>query len=129
MIPFQECGLDLDRCPSCDGVWFDFGELEAYRRRRLEHGNPPSVEKAEFRREPGNYVLHCPRCLFPSLTLGNINSIELRRCMRCRGLFLPKQSWGKNGHGGKDKSELSPEAEGVLWLGEAVIEIIIGAVG
>ena len=124
MNPFQEFGLDLDRCPSCDGMWFDFGELEAYRRRRREQGNPPSIEKAEFRREPGNYVLHCPRCLFPSLTLGNINSIELRRCLRCHGLFLPKPSWRD---GGKDESELSLEAEGVLWLGEAVLEMLIRA--
>ena len=128
MSPFQEFGLELDRCPSCDGVWFDFGELEAYRSRRLEQGSPP-IEKAEFRPEPGNYVLHCPRCQFPSLTLGKINAIELRRCMRCHGLFLPQASWRKAGHGGKDENELSPEAADVLWLGEAVLEIVIGVVG
>lgn len=129
MNPFQELELDLDLCPSCHGIWLDFGELEAYRCGRLELGKPPSSEKAVFKREPGHSLLYCPRCLFESLGLGNIDSIELRRCIQCHGVFLPKQSCEKKVHGGQDESELSSEAKGVLWLEEAVLEILIGTLG
>lgn len=67
--------LELDRCNTCGGVWFDAGELLA-----------ASGRAAKSTREPTDRP--CPVC-HVGLELGVLsNGVEVETCPRCRGTFL-----------------------------------------
>ena len=83
-------GVRLDLCSVCFGVWFDGGELEAYRA-----GDGSSrlrgVPGGNSRYEPTGDSAHvrCPRCESDILRTGVIGKYRVMRCTTCRGLFLP----------------------------------------
>ena len=83
--PASYAGIQLDRCRSCGGIWFDAGEIEAYRRARNEVDTPRNVTPLD---EPAR---SCPRCESLSLEAGEASSTRIYRCSQCRGKFLPTQ--------------------------------------
>lgn len=82
-------GLELDRCGSCAGLWFDHGELEAYRashpaRDGVAHAWKPDSDASE---QP----LTCPRCRTPSLLRGRALGQLAAQCTSCLGVYVSVQ--------------------------------------
>jgi len=74
-----EFGITIDRCPQCDGTWFDTGELELFIKRRAEdEAIPPKT--AESSPEPTEVAKY-------QMTQTDIN---YRKCPRCEELMLRK---------------------------------------
>lgn len=82
-------GIEIDRCPSCRGVWFDAGELEAYRRSQaLASGRDAGHVTFEATAPvPGS---DCPHCKTATLSEGRAGDLRLYRCTECTGCFLLK---------------------------------------
>lgn len=89
-------GIELDKCHNCDGLWLDYGELEALRKKKLsgleenverEYGNPTFVtgEKSGYMR--------CPRCGEEGrLSRHHVSyfqaPVQVDRCQKCFGIWL-----------------------------------------
>lgn len=67
--------VELDRCHSCGGVWFDAGELE------LATGRSVLSSKKSCDR-------YCPRCLIPLLNAELTHGVAVESCRQCRGTYL-----------------------------------------
>lgn len=81
-------GVNVDKCLWCGGVWFDVGELEAYRASLPQRPSGDSIETANFERTTDSAGGLCPRCEGQPLVLGRASGIELGRCERCRGVHV-----------------------------------------
>ena len=80
--------IDLDRCPACDAIWFDAGELEAY---RADVGTASvDLESVElsFSAPDDSAFRSCPKCEKPTLFDGTAGHYGLARCSACLGFFL-----------------------------------------
>lgn len=77
MKPVLARGIELDRCPTCGGLWFDFGELSRVARREaaLELIGGHSSRRCAF----------CRISLEPALLPG---AIPVETCTACRGIYL-----------------------------------------
>ncbi len=87
-------GVDLDKCHQCDGIWLDYGELEALRALKIEHveevleqkyGNPP-VKPHQV-----EAYMRCPRCEDGRLSSHHISyfvPVRVDRCQTCHGIWL-----------------------------------------
>lgn len=83
-------GVQLDVCPSCPGVWFDWGELEAYH----DNGGDSALTglpgpSARFEPTGESTGTGCPFCHQDILRTGRVGSHRVIRCTTCGGLFLP----------------------------------------
>jgi Zn-finger nucleic acid-binding protein len=77
MEPFLARGVEIDCCPKCGGLWFDFGELTRVTGR-----------KAELELIGGHTSRRCAFCrisLEPALLPG---AIPVETCTACRGIYL-----------------------------------------
>jgi len=79
--------IHVDECLSCHGVWFDKGELDAYRTavEIQDRGSDPPV----FQKKDQSENRTCPKCVSPSLVEGEVRQILLARCQKCHGYFVP----------------------------------------
>lgn len=70
--------VQLDRCPACGGLWFDYGELEQVTGRdaRIE-----VLEGADTSRR-------CPRCTLTLTAVFLNGATPVETCTACRGLWL-----------------------------------------
>lgn len=81
--------VELDRCPSCQGLWFDARELDMLRKQKaarvVDTGNP---ELGEYMNQTDRYS--CPRCSGSMLHLVDPGQphIWYETCASCRGTFL-----------------------------------------
>lgn len=77
MVQSRNPGIDveLDRCHSCGGVWFDAGELE------IATGRTVLKSKAASDR-------FCPRCLIPLLNAELTAGVAVEACRSCKGTYL-----------------------------------------
>lgn len=82
-------GQDIDRCPSCRGVYFDAGELEAVvglvREFEQVELTEPEIESARAR-EPSR-TLRCPAD-GEEMEKYEIGGEVVDRCARCSGIWL-----------------------------------------
>ena len=77
MVPFLAKGVEIDCCPKCGGLWFDFGELTRVAGR-----------KAELALMGGHTSRRCAFCrisMEPALLPG---AIPVEACTACRGIYL-----------------------------------------
>ena len=89
METIDHAGVEVDRCKSCQGIWFDIGERDSMRHRELATAidtGDPLVGKESNRIT--NY--RCPRC-----NGGMMRVVDPRRkdvwfeeCTACRGSFF-----------------------------------------
>jgi uncharacterized protein len=83
--------VEADKCPSCEGIWFDKGELS-----RLDKIVEPTL--LEIRRIPGEEVqlaaLRCPYCLDSPIMKKTEHprdsKVIIDYCPNCRGVWLDK---------------------------------------
>ena len=82
-------GIEVDRCSSCFGLWFDSGELEKLRNRKaaraIDTGDPALGDLVNvFDRYP------CPRCKVPMIRMVDPvqTHIWFEKCGSCHGSFF-----------------------------------------
>lgn len=86
--------VELDRCASCRGIWFDVGELESYRAARAKGSGPAPTPGFEANHEAP--PLRCPGCKSATLESGRTKGDhDLRQCSVCGGIFVPRKTLSK----------------------------------
>ncbi len=83
-------GVEIDRCPTCHGIWLDALELESLMRRDIK---PLLEADGQFEAAPNQEGprLHCPRC--KGTYLIKLNSrlrpgVIVDSCTTCFGMWL-----------------------------------------
>jgi Zn-finger nucleic acid-binding protein len=88
--PIGETAIDV--CPTCRGIWFDSGEIDA-----LKEKLAPDQSWLEFEywHRKGKFhvttdVLYCPRCAGTAMTLiyDKVSETSLRYCAKCGGSWM-----------------------------------------
>jgi MFS transporter, PAT family, beta-lactamase induction signal transducer AmpG len=78
--------IHVDECLSCHGVWFDKGELDAYRAAvEIQDRGPDSPT---FQKHEQSECKTCPKCVLSSLVQGEVRQIHLALCQQCHGYFV-----------------------------------------
>ena len=90
MTPYRCAGVIIDKCDSCQGVWFDSKEIGVFKE-NLDSLDWSLVKKM-YKPEPlpDNAISICPRCevsLLPH-TYGYNTKVETKKCSQCKGLWL-----------------------------------------
>ena len=85
MAPELEGSLELDRCETCSGLFFDARELEAYARRRGVGG---VAILSDLGSAPTSSRLHCPSCPDSFLVPASTVRLRLAACRSCHGVFV-----------------------------------------
>lgn len=89
-------GVLVDRCPTCEGIWLDGGELNM-----LQHHEEKSIEElhmeaaAEAVEEKQRLVTAmdmCPACQKSALEESLLAGVELDVCPSCNGMYF---DWGE----------------------------------
>lgn len=95
MTQYHLTDMDLDLCPSCDGAWFDEGELSSVLEQLLENDAitrqlKPGLAEGETRQHERQ--LTCPRCgMLTDCTQFSFDSrIYIDRCIKCSGVWVDK---------------------------------------
>lgn len=83
-------GIEVDRCLSCKGMWFDSLEAEQLKAIKgsesLDIGDPDTG--SQFDKIAGN--IDCPRCECRMIRMIDIDrySIWYEKCSKCHGVWL-----------------------------------------
>ena len=94
-----EAQIEVDLCPSCSGMWLDYGELEAIQDSREtdyseELQNIPNYldQSHQFSLARNEGTFHCPRCRneMEKREYGYCSQIMIDVCPSCRGVWLHK---------------------------------------
>ncbi len=82
-------GLEVDRCFSCGGIWFDHGELERYLKARLAILDSPVVG-GQLDQHLDEKEAHCPRCNRPmhKAPAPRSQDVGMDVCGGCGGVWL-----------------------------------------
>jgi len=89
MYAFAYREVEVDRCPSCDGVWLDKDELETILNNELGAQidlvsftqNPPSSDEAPA---------YCHTCDREMTALVGAADVRFEWCETCEGMFFDK---------------------------------------
>ncbi|MEE9613929.1 MAG: zf-TFIIB domain-containing protein [Thermodesulfobacteriota bacterium] len=84
-------GISVDVCVGCEGVWFDRGEIEAYRAAMIEERDELPGQAVRFEPETGGNLLKCPRCLVDTLVPGGVQGLNISCCSGCKGFFVSRK--------------------------------------
>lgn len=90
--------IEIDECPSCNGVWFDSDEL-----RRAKDETAPDLAWLDFdlwkdadRFELSERSRQCPRCRVPMATVAyGQTGVEVDCCAHCKGVWLDAAEFGR----------------------------------
>jgi len=88
MVKEQVQDLELDRCPTCRGIFFDPGELQTVLQRRLVdqvEGLPEILVQTGQR--DGNPA-HCYLCGLSMVAKKAPGEVRVDWCPGCKGVFL-----------------------------------------
>lgn len=124
LVEKRVLGIRLDRCSDCGGVWFDAGELEAYRVSVNAGLNSGSVPQAIFEPNLELGLEICPRCVSESLTVGTLGDHALRRCNRCAGVFVTSGTLAEFTPRSAASGAAEVASEGGAWAAVEAVEVI-----
>ena len=79
--PERHANVEVDRCPTCTGLWFDRDELGAY----VAGKHEASLQGRELPRVTGSTPVRCPRCLTDTLYPCRVPKLSARHCRDCGG--------------------------------------------
>jgi MFS transporter, PAT family, beta-lactamase induction signal transducer AmpG len=89
MYFFSFGDVEIDRCPSCDGVWLDKDELDTVLARELG----AQIDLVSFTQSPTPSAAAeaiCHRCERPMVTLTGAADVAFEWCESCEGTFFDK---------------------------------------
>lgn len=89
MYFFSFGDVEIDRCPSCDGVWLDKDELDAVLARELG-AQIDLVSFSPAPTTPAGGPATCHRCQRPMITLTGAADVEFEWCESCEGTFFDR---------------------------------------
>jgi len=81
-------GVSIDRCLGCAAVWFDMGELTAYRTSHAAEIPAQSYGEASFVQASDAQLRPCPKCKSKALRAGLIGDFGVSRCDSCQGVLV-----------------------------------------
>ncbi len=87
MLPATYEGVEVDRCPRCEGMYFDKGELEHMLVSRSAEG----VDRSEFTVLSDKHdmmVGRCQRCDVEMRPMVGHAGLRIDRCPNCGGIYL-----------------------------------------
>ncbi len=88
-LTFEGSDLELDRCTSCVGLWFDRSELRQLITDSNLHGQifevPPQALAESV---PTLGPRSCARCDGQALNVRHLGDVEVDECSSCRGVWL-----------------------------------------
>ena len=87
---FSCANVVIDKCPSCQGIWFDTRELGVFRDTLQAHDlGDLKVRSPESDSTPS--LLACPRdgTVLTAFTYSYNSKVRLQRCDRCHGIWAP----------------------------------------
>ena len=95
MFVMEYDGLELDHCPSCEGVWFDAGELALLFADSDQSAHPelvPDVLAALPAVKVGEKSRHCPTCrkTMRKVNIGPRERVLVDACPSGHGLFFDR---------------------------------------
>ncbi len=88
---FHVENVEVDKCPSCDGIWLDAGELVKLKLAPNKQGLLERDKKEGGRKAPpsaGHLQLGCPACDGKMKPLALQPKVILDHCGSCGGLWL-----------------------------------------
>ena len=94
-----EAQIEVDQCPSCLGMWLDYGELESIQdSREIDHSvelqNIPNYfdKSHQFVLARNEDTFYCPHCSneMEKREYGYCSLIMIDVCPSCRGIWLHK---------------------------------------
>ena len=111
-IPLKDSSkIDLDRCDSCGGTWFDPGELDKYLKGRATDA-PSAGLSSIIGAAQNDKAGKCPRCSLPlarGAAPGNAN-IHVDTCGKCNGVWF---DGGELQQAAKGKPDVSGQLEAI----------------
>lgn len=122
--PHHAYRLDLDRCPACDGLWFDAHELSAYRAAQAQVTGRPAPQPR--RAIECGLAATCPKCETETFQGARVAGLTVLRCTQCSGCFVPKQKLPP-ARSPREKRIIDDGADAIeasLWIGEAFISLL-----
>ena len=84
-------GIAIDTCDSCEGIWFEPGQIEAYYRSAFEDLYASVPPDSYLQSVASLETTHCPKCSACALQSGMARSVPFRSCSSCNGVFLRKR--------------------------------------
>jgi Zn-finger nucleic acid-binding protein len=94
-----EAEVEIDECPTCQGVWLDSGELEVIQK-TVEHDysealkDIPNTVVASYQQARGeaDRKLKCPNCtgIMHEKEHGYCSQIMVDVCLECSGIWLDR---------------------------------------
>jgi uncharacterized protein len=85
--------VQIDKCTSCNGIWFDLMEREDLLKMKGSEkiDSTSSVTTEDVKSKP-EAKIKCPKCNVKMHILRDVlqNQIEYEQCGSCRGIFLDK---------------------------------------
>ena len=88
-VPGPDRQLKVDQCFTCEGIWFDSGELEQYLVEKLKAINSAAMPD-EALQELDQQVGKCPRCHTPMSKQPSPTKrkVIVDYCRKCQGFWL-----------------------------------------
>lgn len=123
MIEKRALGITIDECSNCKGIWFDSGELEAYRLAKGEKKEAAETTLSRFEPLTDYHNLTCPICASNSLQHGGADDLQINRCSQCSGIYVSEKEVLKISQKRKFKM-LDGDSDGKAWIGASVLEFI-----
>lgn len=80
-------GIEVDRCPSCKGVWLDKGEASRILKQDLGF-SIDTGEHVDIGKHQNHKPAHCPRCDRPMEALTGKDKVTFDYCRTCKSTFL-----------------------------------------
>ena len=81
---------EIDRCPQCQGIWFDSSEAEQLKNLK----GSETIDSGDFQGENPSKSLpervNCPRCQVPMLKILDFDEYPIwyETCLECHGLWF-----------------------------------------
>lgn len=128
LVEKLKLGIHLDECADCHGIWFDFGELDSYRKTLAGLSDAPETVFVVDADQPKS---SCPRCQKHELIVGDVGNYGLRKCNSCLGVFVPANTIAHFGprSGTQVAGDVALESlahGGIEILGDVVVWVIEG---
>ncbi len=79
-------GTEIDRCPTCRGMYFDRGELR--RMARLDVGTGDTLAFSAISDTMDKIKAHCHKCAVDMTPQMGPAGIRIDKCPKCSGIFL-----------------------------------------